>query len=102
MFTIAHGLTFVQMNLQFMYPVLQKYHWALALCSVPIGYAFIKATKMCYDVFGKIWSGRLLGFAVGIFVFTLLTELVFKEKMSTNTILSVILGSIILLLQLKK
>ena len=102
LYTVAQGLTWLQMNLQFHYTWLQDKHWLLALFSLPIGYIFIKATTLCYNSFGNVWTGRLLGFSIGIVVFGILTELVFKEKLTTNTILSIILAIGIMVLQLKK
>jgi len=67
----------------------------------PISILFINATRHCALAFnGLTWPGRLIGFAIGAIVFAILSYVVFKEPMQTNTIVCMILAMLILLIQI--
>jgi hypothetical protein len=64
----------------------EKYLWVILLCSVPISYIYIRAVNLYVDAFeGQIWPSRLIGFALGIMVFTILSTVLFKEHITLKT-----------------
>jgi hypothetical protein len=64
----------------------EKYLWVILLCSIPISYIYIRAVNLYVDAFaGQIWPSRLIGFALGIMVFTLLSTFLFKEHITLKT-----------------
>jgi len=46
-----------------------------------------------------MWPGRLLGFAIGVVVFSALSWLIFKEGVNLKTIVCIILSCIIIAVQ---
>ena len=79
----------------------KKYMWVLLLFSFPISWIYIKSVHFFIDGFdGLIWPSRLLGFGVGIIVFTLMSYLLFKEPFTLKNILCLSLAAIIILIQL--
>jgi len=78
-----------------------KYMWIILLSSIPVSWLFIKSVRFLVDGFGgEIWPSRLIGFSIGMVVFTLLSIVLFKESFSLKTIVCLFLGLIILLIQL--
>lgn len=79
----------------------EKYMWVILLSSVPISYLYIVAVRMYVDGFGgQIWPSRLIGFALGIMVFTILSIFLFKEHMTLKTLVCLTLAVSIVLVQL--
>lgn len=79
----------------------EKYLWLILLCSVPISYIYIKAVNLYVDAFdGQIWPSRLIGFALGIMVFTMLSTLLFGEHISLKTGVCLCLSVSIVAIQL--
>jgi hypothetical protein len=78
-----------------------KYMWVILLTSIPTSWLFIKSVSFLVQGFGgEIWPSRLIGFAIGVFVFTLLSVILFKEEFTLKTIISIFLAFLILLVQL--
>jgi len=93
--------TFVQLQASYKYGWLEKYYWIVLLVSVPLGYFYIKSVGYFIQGFGgEIWPSRLLGFAVGIIVFTFMSYLLFKEPLNLKNTLCLGLGFLIILVQL--
>ena len=49
---------------------------------------------------GEIWPSRLIGFAIGIIVFSLMSHFIFKEPLTPKTLTCLGLGAVILLIQI--
>jgi multidrug transporter EmrE-like cation transporter len=49
---------------------------------------------------GQIWPSRLIGFGVGVIVFTLMSIYLFKEPLNAKNAICLGLGFIIVLIQL--
>ena len=58
------------------------------------------STKFGFQGFGELWPIRLLGFAVGMVIFPIITWIVLGEGVTLKTGLSLGLAVIIMLLQL--
>lgn len=79
----------------------QKYFFIILLMSVPVGYFYIKSVERFVAAFnGEIWPSRLIGFGLGITVFTVLSSFLFKEPFTTKTLLCLILGVTIIVIQI--
>lgn len=93
--------TFFQLQGQFMWPWLSKNTWAAALLGVPISYLYIISVKYTVNWFdGQLWPSRIIGFASGVVVYAIMTSVIFKEPLTMKTIVSVLLGMVILSIQL--
>ena len=99
-------LFFTQIVIWFQLNAKVKWDWfkdnylLMALLGTPISYALMYSTKYGYLGFGNLWSIRLMGFAVGILSFPVITYLVLGEGVTLKTGLSLGLAVIIMLLQL--
>jgi hypothetical protein len=51
-----------------------------------------------YD--GQIWPSRLIGFGIGVVVFSLMSHWLFKEPFTLKTLICLGLGSLIVLIQI--
>ena len=101
LFLIAQALSWFQTNGQFLNTwVKDNPFWVAALMGIPVGMSYIYGTTYIVEAFdGKLWPSRLLGFATGIFSFTLLTFIFMKEGVNMKTGIILILALVIVLLQ---
>ena len=89
-----------QLNAQVRWDWFKDNYWLMSLLGVPISYALMYSTKYGFEGFGELWPIRLMGFAVGIISFTFITHFVLGEGVPLKTGISLILATVILLLQL--
>lgn len=97
----AQILTFIQLQGQMRYSLLKNNLWLGALMGVPISFMFMQSVKsfvLAYD--GQIWPSRLIGFGIGVVVFTAMSYWVFKEPLSAKTLFCLFLGLCIILVQI--
>ena len=99
---IAQVLTFVQLQGQFKWDWMKE-HPLIVACigGVPISLLYIFSVKhlvVAYD--GEKWPSRLIGFAVGAIVFTVMSWAWFKEPLTTKTLVCLGLSVCILGVQL--
>lgn len=99
--TIGQLCSFMQLQASVKFGWDKKYMLILLICSVPISWLYIKSVHFFIDGFdGMIWPSRLLGFGVGIIVFTTMSYFIFKEPLTLKNSLCLSLAAIILLIQL--
>ena len=84
-----------------------KYEWArswwwIILGGIPISIFFYFSTRWMYEYFGNYWYVRPIAFGLSKFIFVTLTWLILHEIPDTKTIISLLLGIIIVILQLSK
>lgn len=78
-----------------------KYFWPVLLMSVPLSWFYIKSVEYFVSAFnGQLWPSRLIGFGLGIFVFSLMSHYMFKEPFTPKTIVCIGLGLTIIALQI--
>jgi len=97
----AQIITFLQLQGQMKYDVLKNNTWFLVLMGLPISYMFMQSVKnfvLAFD--GQIWPSRLLGFGLGVIVFSIMSAFLFKEPFTLKTISCLFLGLCIILIQL--
>ena len=98
---VAQVLTFLQLQGQLKYDVLKNNMWFLLLMGMPISFLFMQSVKnfvLAFD--GQIWPSRLLGFGIGVIIFTIMSGLLFKEPFTLKTGICLLLGLAIILVQL--
>jgi multidrug transporter EmrE-like cation transporter len=68
---------------------------------IPISFMFMQSVKHFVLAFGgEIWPSRLIGFGIGVIIFTIMSELLFKEPFTLKTGICLFLGTLIILVQL--
>ena len=98
---LAQVTTFMQLQGRLKYEFLKTNMWFTVLMGIPISFMFIQSVKNFIDAFdGQIWPSRLLGFGLGVMVFTIMSYLMFKEPLTLKTITCLTLGVIIILIQI--
>ena len=71
------------------------------MVSIPISWLFIKSVGYIVEAYnGELWPSRLIGFVIGVFVFSLMSSFLFKEPITYKTITCLILAFSILLIQM--
>jgi hypothetical protein len=98
---IAQMLTFLQLQGGIKYDWNKKYPIIILLVSIPISWLFIKSVGAIVDHYnGELWPSRLIGFVIGVFVFSLMSSILFKEPITYKTITCLILAFSILMIQM--
>ena len=78
-----------------------KYFWPMMLLSVPLSLAYVKSVEHFVTAFnGQLWPSRLIGFGLGITIFSLMSHYLFKEPFTPKTIVCIGLGLTIIALQI--
>ena len=101
-FLLANILVWYQLNSQLVWDWAKgtKSMWWMALLGVPISLLFWWSTKIGYEAFGSLWSVRILGFAMSMMTFPIMTWIYLGEIITFKTIISIALAIIIIILQL--
>ena len=77
-----------------------KYFWPVLLMSVPLSWLYIKSVEHFLAAFdGQLWPSRLIGFGLGITIFSIMSHFLFKEPLTPKTLVCVGLGLIIIIIQ---
>jgi hypothetical protein len=98
---VAQILTFFQLQVSHKYGWYDKYKILLLLLSIPISWLFMESVKHFIKAFnGEIWPSRIIGFALGMIVFTIMSYTLFKEPFTLKTILSLLLALLIIVVQI--
>ena len=97
---ITQIIIWFQLNGQLKWEWFKDNYFLMSLMGIPISYMLLLTTKYGFQGFGELWPIRLLGFAVGIISFPFITYMVLGEGITLKTGISLILATVILLLQL--
>tara|TARA_R100001369_G_C3203400_1_gene146310 strand:- start:82 stop:420 length:339 start_codon:yes stop_codon:yes gene_type:complete len=102
LFLSCNILVWFQLNSQLVWEWAKgpKSMWLMSLLGIPISLMFWWATKLGYEGFGNLWQIRLLGFAISMFTFPLMTWLYLGEVITLKIAISILLATVILILQL--
>jgi len=99
-FTVTQIAVWYQTNGQFISEWFKNNPFILSLFGIPISFGYIYATKFAFEAFdGMLWPGRLLGFAMGIIFFTILTNHYLGEGITPKVVVSLILATALVCIQ---
>jgi hypothetical protein len=99
--TLGQIGSFMQLQGSIKYGWSEKYFWLLLLSGIPISYLYIKSVNLYVQGFGgQIWPSRLVGFALGVVIFTILSSVLFQEHLNLKTVISLILAFTIVGIQI--
>ena len=101
-FTVAHILTFFQLNGQFLkIDWFRKNEWIVAVAGVVLSYFYIWGTKHTVAGFdGLLWPGRFIGFGVGMIIYAVGVSYFFNEGITNKTAVSLGIALILICVQL--
>ena len=100
LFIIAQIISFLQLQSQ------SRFQWAkdnpliMMLLGLPIGYLFINSTRLINDYTGESWPGRLIGQAIGIIMFTIMSWFMFREQITMKTAVCIALALCVVVIQI--
>ena len=97
---VAQVIAFVQLQGQMVWKFPKENPYVMMLLGLPISLIFIKTTGMMNEYFGASWPGRLIGFGIGVVVFTIMSWLVFEEHPTPKTLICLGLAVAIILVQI--
>ena len=97
---VAQILTFIQLQGYVKYQTFKDHTWLVLLGGVPLAWLYIQSTKhLILAGEGEIWPSRLIGFGIGIIVFTGMAYLMFSEPIKLKTVISLLLAITIVCIQ---
>lgn len=101
LFIIAQSLAWLQFNLQFKNP--DKYGpnwWGYYVMAIPITLCFLWATKFGVSgLGGSLWANRFMGFAIGIIIYGILTQIFFDQPVTPKVLVQMFLAVMIMATQ---
>jgi len=100
LFLLGQVLVWYQINGQFLSEWAKERPWLMSVLGIPISYAYIWATHHLVVGFGgELWPSRLIGFAMGMIAFAVLTYVHFNQAINLKTGITLVLALAIVLVQ---
>ena len=98
---VAQVITYIQLQGGLRYQWIRDHTGLMLLLGVPLAWLYMKSVHYLVAAGdGEIWPSRLIGFGVGIIVFTAMSWIIFKEPVTIKTIVSLVLSILIVLIQI--
>jgi hypothetical protein len=97
---LGQVISFIQLQGQLAWKFPRENPYIMMLLGLPISLIFIKTTKVFNEAYDANWPGRLIGFGVGVIVFTIMSWFIFREHPTPKTLTCLGLASIIVILQI--
>ena len=98
---LGQALIFFQIQGSVKYQFLKDHRLWVLLMGVPISWVFMTSAKYLIawgD--GMLWPSRIIGFGIGVLVFSLLSHFLFGETINMKTYICLFLSVIIILVQI--
>lgn len=100
-YIISQIFTFYQLQGHLWNKWIKDHPFLMSLIGVPIGYFVILASREMVHLYdGQTWPNRIIGFSIGVLIFSIMAWVMLKEPLSLKTIICLILSLSILLIQL--
>jgi multidrug transporter EmrE-like cation transporter len=97
---LASILSFIQLQGQMVWKFPKDNPYIMMLLGLPISLVFINTTRLFNEHFEANWPGRLIGFGVGIIMFTIMSWVIFREHPTPKTITCLVLAFGIVAIQI--
>lgn len=100
-YTLSQVFTFIQLQGHLWSKWIKDHPFLMTLFGIPIGYIVILASRHMVELWdGQTWPNRIIGFSLGVIVFSLMSWFILKEPVTLKTSICLFLCFIILLIQL--
>jgi len=100
-YTASQVFTFFQLQGHLFSKWIKDNPFWMNILGLPIGYLVILASRQMIILWdGKTWPNRLIGFSLGVVIFTLMSQIMLKEQFSLKTGICLFLCAIILTIQI--
>lgn len=98
---LAQILTFYQLQGPLKINWFKNNYWLVVLMGVPLSMMYMSSVKHFVEAYnGLIWPSRIIGFGIGVIVFTVMSQIIFEETLNMKTIICLLLSVGIILVQL--
>ena len=98
---VASVLTFIQLQGQFKWEWFRNNTMIVACMGIPISMLYLGSVKHLVAYFdGQLWPSRLMGFATGAIIFTIMSYTWFGEPLTGKTLTCLFLAFCIMMIQL--
>lgn len=98
---LAQVVTFIQLQGQFKYEWMKSNPFLVSCIGIPLSYLYIYSVEYLVASFnGDMWPSRLIGFAIGAIVFTVMSKMWFGETLAIKTIICLLLACCIIFIQM--
>jgi len=100
-YLFSQAFTFYQLQGHLWSKWIKNNPFLMTLMGVPVGYMVILASREMVSLYnGETWPNRIIGFSIGVIVFSIMAWLILEEPMTTKTLICLSLSFVILLIQL--
>ena len=100
-YILSQIFTFYQLQGHLWNKWIKDHPFLMSLIGVPIGYFVILASREMVHLYdGQTWPNRIIGFSIGVLIFSIMAWIMLKEPLSLKTIVCLVLSLAILLIQL--
>jgi hypothetical protein len=100
-YLFSQAFTFYQLQGHLWNKWIKDHPFLMTLIGVPVGYMVILASREMVHLYGgETWPNRIIGFSIGVIVFSIMAWLILKEPMTLKTLTCLSLSFVILLIQL--
>lgn len=101
LFLLGQTLVWYQINGQFISTWMKQHPIAVSFLGIPISYVYIYATQYLVEAFnGELWPQRLIGFAMGMIAFAILTWVHLNQAITLKTAVTLALAVAIVVIQI--
>lgn len=101
LFLLGQTLVWYQINGQFISTWMKEHPIAVSFLGVPISYVYIYATQYLVEAFdGELWPQRLIGFAMGMVAFAILTFIHLNQAITPKTAVTLAFAIAIVVIQI--
>jgi len=99
-YLVSQVFTFYQLQGHLFNKWIKDNPMIMAILGIPIGYYVIMASRTMVELWGgQTWPNRLIGFSLGVIVFTAMSWFLLKEPLTLKTSVCLFLCFIILSIQ---
>ena len=100
-YLISQVFTFYQLQGHLWNKWIKEHPFLMTLFGIPIGYFVILASRHMVDLWdGQTWPNRIIGFCLGVIVFSIMSWFMLKEPVTLKTSICLFLSFVILAIQL--
>ena len=100
-YLVSQIFTFYQLQGHLWNKWIKDHPFLMTLLGLPLGYLTILASREMVHLYnGQTWPNRIIGFSVGVFVFSFMAWFILKEPITLKTTICLILSFAVFCIQL--
>lgn len=97
---LAQILSFVAIQGSYKIPLLKNNTWIPVMMGIPVSYLILRSVHFFIEAFnGESWPSRLIGQSIGVITFSVMSWIMFSEKITLKTAVCIVLAFTIVVIQ---